>query len=81
MVLSVRVFFCFRGELDAELPLSIAGSGKMSNVVPEPSLCLCDDPLTIVDVLPVRLVSGDSADVGTGRSILSLGATLRRAAA
>lgn len=80
MVLSVRVFFCFRGELDAELPLSIAGSGNMSNVVPDPSLCLCDDPRESVDVLPVRLVSGDSADVGTGRWILSLGATLRRAA-
>ena len=52
----------------------------MSNVVPDPSLCLCDDPLESVDVLLVRLVSGDSADFGTGRSILLLSATLRRAA-
>jgi hypothetical protein len=78
VVLSVRVFFCFRGELDAELPLSMAGSGNMSNVAPDPSLCLCDDPLESVDVLPVRLASGDSVDVVVGRSALSIGTALRR---
>jgi len=78
VVLSVRDFFCLRGEFDAELLLPVAGSGKMSNMGRDPSLCLCDDPLERVYVLPVHLVSGDSAGVGGEGAVLLLAVALRR---
>lgn len=74
MALRVLVFFCFLGELAVELALSMAGSGKISNIVPGAGLCW-DEPLWCADVLLQECllwVTGSSVGVGVDRWVRSV---------